>query len=75
MLHKTTSLIRRGILAAAVLALASPGFAQTFPSRQVRLIGPYPACGPIDGVARGLAERLSKAWGQPVLIDNRDFCL
>ena len=71
MLQKTTSIIRRGMLAAAVLALASPGFAQTFPSKPVKLIVPYPAGGPIDGVARGLAERLSKAWGQPVLIDNR----
>ena len=75
MLHKTTSLIRRGMLAAAILALASPAFAQTYPSRPVKLVVPYPAGGPIDGVARGLAERLSKAWGQPVSIDNRDLCL
>lgn len=71
MFYKTTSLIRRSMLAAAVLALASPGFAQTFPSKPVKLIVPYPAGGPIDGVARGLAERLSKAWGQSVLVDNR----
>ena len=71
MLYKTTSIIRRSLLAAAVLALAGPGFAQTFPSRPVKLIVPYPAGGPVDGVARGFAERLSKIWGQPVLIDNR----
>ena len=71
MLYKTTSIIRRSLLAAAVLAVAGPGFAQTFPSRPVKLIVPYPAGGPVDGVARGFAERLSKIWGQPVLIDNR----
>lgn len=61
----------RALLAAAALVLAGPGFADTFPSKPVKLIVPYPAGGPVDSVARGLAERLSKLWRQPVLIDNR----
>lgn len=71
MIQKTTSTMRRAILAAAVLVLAGPGFADTYPSRPVKLIVPYPAGGPVDSVARGLADRLSKLWHQPVLIDNR----
>ncbi|MES2189941.1 MAG: tripartite tricarboxylate transporter substrate binding protein [Pseudomonadota bacterium] len=63
---------RRTLLAAACLALAMPVMAaDPWPSKPVKLIVPYPAGGPIDGVARGLADRLSKVWGQPVLVDNR----
>ncbi|MES2510453.1 MAG: tripartite tricarboxylate transporter substrate binding protein [Pseudomonadota bacterium] len=63
---------RRAALAAACLALAAPVMAaDAWPTRPVKLIVPYPAGGPIDGVARGLADRLSKIWNQPVLVDNR----
>ena len=59
------------MLAATALALAGPVLAQTFPNKPVKLVVPYPAGGPIDGVARGLAERLTRIWGQQVLVDNR----
>lgn len=58
--------------AATALTLAGSAIAaEIFPSRPVKLIVPYPAGGPVDSVARGLADRLSKVWGQPVVIDNR----
>lgn len=53
---------------AAFAALAS---AQNYPSRPVKLIVPYPPGGPVDALARGLADQLSKDWGQPVVVDNR----
>lgn len=63
---------RRAALAAACLALAAPAMAaDAWPTRPVKLVVPYPAGGPIDGVARGLADRLSRIWNQPVLVDNR----
>lgn len=62
---------RRQLLAAALFALALPAMAQSFPNKPVKLIVPYPAGGPIDGVARGLAERLGRLWNQPVVVDNR----
>ena len=65
------SLPRRALIAAAAFTLANAAWADGYPSRPVRMIVPYPAGGPIDGVARGLGERLSRLWGQPVLIDNR----
>ncbi len=68
---KQASLYRRALLAAAALAFVVPVGAQTFPSKPVKLVVPYPAGGPIDAVARALGDRLSKAWGQPVLVDNR----
>lgn len=60
---------RRAILGAV---LAAPALAATeYPSRPVRLVVGYPAGGSTDLVARLLAERLFKAWGQPVTVENR----
>ena len=57
--------------AAAALPTASRvGFAQSFPSRPVTMIVPYLAGGPADGLARPLAERMSQALGQPVVVEN-----
>ena len=58
-------------LVCLVLAMVQPVWAQEFPSRAVRIVVPYPAGGGVDGLARPLAERLSRLWGQPVVIDNR----
>ncbi|MCI3953911.1 MAG: LacI family transcriptional regulator [Burkholderiales bacterium] len=45
--------------------------AQQFPDRPVRLIVPYPAGGPNDVLARMLGSKLTEAWGEQVVIDNR----
>ena len=45
--------------------------AQTFPSRPVRLIIPFGAGGPSDFLGRAVGLKLTEAWGQQVLIDNR----
>lgn len=50
--------------------LAAPG-AEVFPARPVRLIVPYPPGGPNDILARMVGQKLSDAWGQQVVIDNR----
>lgn len=55
----------------AVLAAAPAAFGQTYPSKQIRLVVPYPAGGATDFVARLFGERLSKSLGQPVLVDNK----
>ena len=44
--------------------------ASSFPERTVRIIVPFPAGGATDIVARALAERMSAAWKQPVIIEN-----
>src|SRR5215475_14146949 len=56
---------------AAALILAEPAAAQSYPARPVRMIVPFPAGGPADLVARVLSSRLSEAWGQPLVIENR----
>jgi tripartite-type tricarboxylate transporter receptor subunit TctC len=53
-----------------VLLLADEASAQSYPSRQVRLIVPFGAGGPTDVIARVVAQRLSEAWGQQVITEN-----
>jgi len=53
------------------LAFAMPAQAQTYPTRTITLIVPYPPGGGVDAMARVVAERLSAALGQQVVVDNR----
>ena len=57
--------------AAALPALPRLAQAQSFPSRFVRLIVPFPPGGGGDALARPLAQRLSEVWGQQVIVENR----
>ena len=50
---------------------ASASLANAYPARPVRWIVPFPTGGATDIIARLLADRMSQAWGQTVLIDNR----
>jgi tripartite-type tricarboxylate transporter receptor subunit TctC len=62
-------------LAAACLAAAATfatgAAAQTFPSKPVRVIMPFPPGGPSDVMMRAIAQELSERWKQPVLVDNK----
>jgi tripartite-type tricarboxylate transporter receptor subunit TctC len=75
-------LTRRRIVALSAAQAVAPAFApalltraahaQTdFPDRTVHLIVPVAAGGPTDIVARMLGDRLSKAWGQQVVVENK----
>lgn len=63
------------VLAAAAASLflftASGATAQAFPSKAVTIVVPYQAGGSLDAIARAIANKLSKTWGHPVVIDNR----
>jgi len=58
-------------LTALGLALALAAQAQTFPTKPVRIITPFPVGSGPEGVARLVADKLSRAWGQPVTVENR----
>lgn len=53
------------------ISLGNTAQAQTFPTKPVRIITPFPVGSGPEGVARLVADKLSKAWGQPVTVDNR----
>ncbi|HTN50093.1 MAG TPA: tripartite tricarboxylate transporter substrate binding protein [Burkholderiaceae bacterium] len=63
----------RRVLAAVALAAAAftPAHAQTWPSKPVRIIVPFPPGGTTDIVARVIGVELQKMWQQPVVIENR----
>lgn len=58
-----------GLLAGAALVPAG-AFAQGFPTRVVKIVVPYPAGGPTDALARIVAQELSGAIGQNVIVEN-----
>jgi tripartite-type tricarboxylate transporter receptor subunit TctC len=60
------------LLLAVVLSLSATGLiAQSYPAKPVRYIVPFPAGGSPDIVARLLSERLNRAWGQSLVVENR----
>lgn len=62
---------RLPLCAALLIAVPLTVHAQTFPSKSVRLVVPFPAGGAMDSIARTLVPPLSRAFGQNVIVDNR----
>jgi tripartite-type tricarboxylate transporter receptor subunit TctC len=60
-----------GLAATAVWALAAPAIAQDYPSKPIKLIVPYPPAGATDVIGRVMAQKLSVALNQQVIVDNR----
>ncbi|HYH41080.1 MAG TPA: tripartite tricarboxylate transporter substrate-binding protein, partial [Burkholderiales bacterium] len=62
---------RLAMTAIALLAVTSALAQQPYPSKPLKMIMPYPAGGPTDILGRLLGAKLTEAWGQNVVIDNR----
>lgn len=54
-----------------LLALSPVLAAETYPSKPLRVVITFPAGGPTDVIVRLVSQRLTDAWGHPVIIDNR----
>jgi len=60
------------IVALLTIALFAPAaVAQSYPERPIRLVIPFAAGGPNDLIGRPLAEKMSEALGQPIVIENK----
>lgn len=65
---------RRQLVQLAAASVAAPSltaFAQSFPTRPIKVLVAFPAGGPTDITMRALAENASKVLGQPVVIENK----
>src|SRR5262245_64273141 len=63
--------LERAFILTALLIASTPVVAQDYPSRPITLIVPYAAGGGNDLMARTAAEKMSKALGQQIVIENR----
>ncbi len=61
----------RALLAVAAVTTVLPAIAQSFPSRPVRMVVPYPPGGANDIIARLLSPSMTQQLGQNVIVDNR----
>ena len=59
------------VCAVVLLGIPMAVHAQSFPSKSVRLVIPFPAGGAMDSIARILVQPLGRAFGQNVIVDNR----
>mgnify|MGYP003330307048 CR=1 FL=1 len=62
---------RRHYLTLAIASVTQQIYAQTWPTKPVRLVVPFAPGGSTDVVARMLGQKLTDAWGQSVVVDNR----
>lgn len=59
------------LLLAALLAFSTAAGAQTYPQKAVHVIVPFPAGATMDFVVRLVSQKLSEAWGNAVVVENR----
>ena len=63
--------LRAAAATVAILAISNAARAQSFPSKPVHLLVPYPAGGAVDVLTRTLGDVVAKTWSQTVVVENR----
>jgi tripartite-type tricarboxylate transporter receptor subunit TctC len=68
-----TSISRRfaSIIAIGLMFGAMEAFAQTYPTKPIRIIVPFPPIGAADLLTRTIGQKLTEVWGQQVIVENR----
>lgn len=64
-------MLNRIAAALALVVAAGAAFAQAYPTKPIRIIVPFAAGGTSDILARAIGPKLTAAWGQPVVIENK----
>src|SRR5688572_18872972 len=70
-LRRASVALSAGCAAVIVLACSGPVVAQTYPSKPVRIVVPYPPGGGSDTITRPLAQKLTESIGQQFIVENR----
>src|SRR5436190_679534 len=65
------TLLTVSLCVGAALLGSDPVHAQAYPNRPIKIIVPFPAGGPTDGMARIISDRLGTVLGQSIIIENR----
>ena len=72
--HESRPALQAALAAVSLLLCAWAQAAETWPVKPVRMVVAYTPAGPVDIIARPIAQRLSEAFGQYVVIDKRPGC-
>ncbi len=70
-MHAVRSITFSAIIVATAAFGSAPAFAETYPSRPITMIAPYPPGASTDFIARVLRGPMSDALGQPIVVENR----
>ena len=68
---KSFTLFARAAIPLALLACAGNTHAQSYPAKPLRMVVPFAPGGPNDILGRMIGQKLTEAWGQTVVVDNR----
>jgi tripartite-type tricarboxylate transporter receptor subunit TctC len=61
----------RTLIAGLLFVFAGAAAAQAYPNKPIRIVVPYAAGGTSDILARQIGPKLTDAWGQPVVVENK----
>ena len=76
-MHPIASMTRAAALAlmagiaCCLLAATGPAAAQSWPTRPVKLVVPFPPGGPLDTIGRAIAQKLTEDWHESVIVENK----
>lgn len=64
------SIVAIGLLSALAATVTPPHAQAPWPTKDVRIVAPFPACSPADQIVRMIADPLKATWGQTVIVEN-----